>query len=607
MATRDESSSPVRFSVDASSGSIHDGYSTPMIQLVPHGRRSEETAGYRSTTSMPIEVQQPVSNNMHGTETEVSDLLTRRETVPDDPPPPYRPSDLSHLQAVNMTSVEGPPPPYMYGGLPRQEQFTPQLPHRRQVPLPSAPPLDVIMDDNGTEDTAMLPMTAQEDGVTTNAPLPPSHGHMTLFQNASEDIVLSQGLALDRECELSLYICLSKKDFSTAEPLRIASKTGWTILRHTVFPLLSAYGREALVYTQLATFLSLLAFAIIPMLANSEWTILDVVNVTLTGIATLIATINMAITTCMQRCLLVRRLLCCRRNDDFVVHRLLASMFDLSPIFFSNVLLFLIFICSMFQFLFAFSNANNNWDPTFIASAIFFSLAGFSVLLLMYLPLILIVIFAFRAIQNERAHDDYMSECCGHKSGTALHICFVFHLLVQMALQVLMSYMVGNAFYFGSINGKSISISPALLYLIAGSFIIPLMGVLSFIVPNYYSIRRYPIAFFLNVLQPLVTKSDKMLEAIRIVRRHYIASKRTCLNGYCYSIFHVMLAGFLVAYIILIIAFLVCYMLDPLVGNRANLYELIGSLVAILLGNASVLPVIVCWGFMCCHFCNSRE
>eukprot|EP00731_Ephydatia_muelleri_P035405 Em0120g11a len=112
MATRHESSSPVRFSVDASSGSIHDGYSTPMIQLVPHGRRSEETAGYRSTTSMPIEVQQPVSNN---TETEVSDLLTRRGTVPDDPPPPYRPTDLSHLQAVNMTSVEGPLPPTCTG------------------------------------------------------------------------------------------------------------------------------------------------------------------------------------------------------------------------------------------------------------------------------------------------------------------------------------------------------------------------------------------------------------------------------------------------------------------------------------------------------------
>ncbi|KAL5509130.1 hypothetical protein EMCRGX_G004435 [Ephydatia muelleri] len=373
MATRHESSSPVCFSVDASSGSIHDGYSKPIIQ---HGRRSEETAGYRSTTSMPIEVQQPVSNNMHGTETEVSDILTRRGTVPDDPPPPYRPTDLSHLQAVNMTSVEGPPPPYMYGGLPRQEitsQFTPQLPRRRQVPLPSAPPLDVIMDDKDTEDAAMLPMTAQEDGVTTNAPLPPSHGHMTLFQNASEDIVLSQDLALDRECELSLYTCLCRKDFSTTEPLRIASKTGWTEIRHTMFPLLSTYGREALVCTQLATFLLLLAFAITcRMFADSQWTIeCGWMNVALTGTGTLIATINMAITTCMQRCLLVRRLLCCRRND---VQRVLASgqclpgmfivFFDLSLILVSEILLFPIFICFMFRFLVAFSNANNYLDPS---------------------------------------------------------------------------------------------------------------------------------------------------------------------------------------------------------------------------------------------------
>ena len=379
-----------------------------------------------------------------------------------------------------------------------------------------------------------------------------------------------------------------------------------------MFPLLSTYGREALVCTQLATFLLLLAFAITcRMFADSQWTIeCGWMNVALTGTGTLIATINMAITTCMQRCLLVRRL-CCRRND---VQRVLASgqclpgmfivFFDLSLILVSEILLFPIFICFMFRFLVAFSNANNYLDPRFVRSAIFFSLAGFSVILL-YLLRILIVIFAFCAIQKKRARDHYMSECCGCKSGTALHIRFVFHLLFQMILQILMTVMVGKAFYYGSINGKSTSISPALQYLIAGSFIIPLMGVLSFIVPNYYSIRRYPIAFFLNVLQPLVTTSDKMLEAERIVRRHYIASKRTCFDGYCYAIFHVMLAGFSVAYIILINAFLACYMFDPLVRNRANLYELI---ISFLLGNASVLPVIyICSGFICCHFCNSRE
>ncbi|KAL5509127.1 hypothetical protein EMCRGX_G004432 [Ephydatia muelleri] len=661
MTTRRENLVPSGGSLaGASLDSILDGCSTPVIHHVAP-RRREEAAGYRGTT--PIEASLTSTPNTNCTETEVSNLLARRGTVPNDPPPPYRapsPTALSHyLHAANMPlNVEASPPPYK-GPPPYEQEIasqrSPRSPLAAQVPLPSAPPLDVIMDDNDTEDAAMIPMTAREgldaplllrpraaepvpSALPESArrrsterlrPVPPSmHSSGVslqdlavgaipsshLFQNASEAIVLSHRArawqAVDRGCELSLYPrCSNNKDFSITEPLRIASKTGWTELRRTMFPLLSTYSREALVYTQLATFLLLLAFAITWMLADSQWTVVDEVNVALSGTATLIATINMAITTCMQRCLLVRRLLCCRRND---VHRVLTSgqclpgmfivFFDLSLILVSEILLFPIFICSMFRFLVAFSNANNYLDPRFVRSAIFFSLAGFSVILL-YLLRILIVIFAFRAIQKKRVRDHYMSECCGCKSGTALHIRFVFHLLVQMILQILMTVMVGKAFYFGSINGKSTSISPALQYLIAGSFIIPLMGVLSFIVPNYYSIRRYSIAFFLNVLQPLVSTSDTTIDAERIVKYDYIASKRTCFDGYCYSIFHVMLAGFSCAYITLIIAFLVCYMLDPLVRHHANLYELI-SFIAILLGNAGVIMVLVSWAFIWCFCCS---
>ena len=420
---------------------------------------------------------------------------------------------------------------------------------------------------------------------------------LLLIQTASSKITYRTGrtkIGCVFTCNPSCYP--EKVLFPTTEPLLMASKAGWMALMYTVFPLLSVYGREILVYVQLVIFTILLVFSIINITTYSERTVVDVVNVALSGTATFIAIFNVVVVTCIQRCVLARRVMCCRDDNGsdqrcfFRCHQFNKGMymfFDLCPVLLSEIFMFPILICTMFQFILVLINTQNRLG----AISVMFVLTGLFMFILVYVVRVLIVVFAFRAIQ--KARDD--RRCC--KSGSRLQIFFFIYMLAQMLLQVLMTVIVGNTFYYENVTKSSLFVSSYLIYMTVGSFIIPLLGLIGFIIPNYYSVRQYPIAFFLDVLR-FVGRSNntrEMIAAEEVVMDDYKATKVNFCFKICHAISHFLLGVTSIALFAIFFAFIVCFLITSRNIPRPWFqYDVFGAVAALAL-NAGIVAVGLFW------------
>ena len=141
-----------------------------------------------------------------------------------------------------------------------------------------------------------------------------------------------------------------------------------------------------------------------------ERDVVDLFNVALSAIAVLVAIINLVTVTCMQRCALIQRLVCCRKHNDSAAQRCSArcpgcnSLFmnlDLSPILLSEIFIFPVFICAMFQFLLALKKSNNQFDLAVIRGTVIFILTSLFTLFVYFLRTLNFAL-AFRAIQKVR-------------------------------------------------------------------------------------------------------------------------------------------------------------------------------------------------------------
>ena len=391
-------------------------------------------------------------------------------------------------------------------------------------------------------------------------------------------------------------MCSKKFKFQTTQRLLIASKTGWRGI-HTIFPLLSRYSREILVYIQLVVFATLLIFIIVNRTKETEWNILDIVNIALSGSATIIAIFNVVIVTCMQQCVLARRLMCCRKDNG--IDKGMFIYFDLCPILLSEILAFPIFICGMFKFVLAFIKANNHFSDVPIGISVYAS-TGLVVLILHYAIRIIVAVFAFRETHIARSKP---------RSHLRIDIHFFIHMLLQMILQVIMIVVVGNEFYFENSfykiffqNASYYQIfsrnytfgfaSSNLIYMTIGTYVIPALGIVSFIVMNYYSIRQYPIAFFLDAIGRSGSGSIQ-------VRKDYLYTKVDCCSKLCHTMNH---CGLVMTSFVLSAIFLgffgsvlnVCFYYTFVTPPAWRLYDLSGA-AAVLLLNAGVILVTLLW------------
>ena len=422
---------------------------------------------------------------------------------------------------------------------------------------------------------------------------------LLLFQNASRDI--------ENRTEKTKVGCTCSKKyrFPTTEALSIASRAGWRGIMYTIFPLLSRYGREILVYIQLVIFTTLLVFSILNITTTTEWNVLDMVNIALSGTATIVAIINVVIVTCMQRCILARRLMCCRKDYGFVTGMFM--YFDLCPVLLSELLVLPILICAMFKFILAFINADSHFSSVPIGISMFMS-TGVVLFTLNCVIRILIAVFAFRKTHMARSKP---------RSGSRIEIHFFVHMLAQMILQVITTVIVGNVFYFENsfytflfqnvsesknLSHNYIFASPSLIFMTVGTVIIPALGIVSFIILNYYSIRQYPIAFFLDV----IGTTRGMRRAESIVRADYEATRVDCCTKFCHTMTHCglvmtsfVLSSIFIGFLASVLTSNVCYYKYYVIKHPALtvawcLYDISGAAVVLLL-NAGVIMVTLLW------------
>ena len=444
------------------------------------------------------------------------------------------------------------------------------------------------------------------------------------LQAASEAIVQNASCVGD-DGDLCIMECTGL-GFPMNTPLRIASDTGWKELRYTVFPLYSEYGREVLVCVHFVVFASLLAFSIINTTLVQERGVVDLFNVALSAIAVLVAIINLVTVTCMQRCALIQRLVCCRKHSDSAAQRCSArcpgcnSLFmnlDLSPILLSEIFIFPVFICAMFQFLLALKKSNNQFDLAVIRGTVIFILTSLFTLFVYFLRTLNFAL-AFRAIQKVRGRR-YNGEagCC--QSCPWVEVRFLIHMLFQIISQVVMTIIVGKAFYYENVNSTSTVVSPPLIYMTVASFVLPLLGTFSFIISNIYSLRQYPIAFTLDILRSVADdeteRTTAIVQAKGVVDAQLQKTKRSCCAKYCYVMVHPALVIITLAFFALLVAFVACTLNEPYVyssvlpstanstlstlDNDASfwpwyVYDITGA-IAVVVANAGVVLVAAIW------------
>mgnify|MGYP003481974788 CR=1 FL=1 len=233
---------------------------------------------------------------------------------------------------------------------------------------------------------------------------------------------------------------------------------------------------------------------------------------------------------------------------------------DVVRMLLSEIFIYPILICSIFQFVLAFIEANDNYDIKFLGITIFFSLTIISMIVVVYIFRIYILFHAFHAIQRARGEGTY------RRSGTWFQWRLILHVMAQMFSQVMMIIAIAGKFYYENlvpIPGYGIRVSPYLWYMVVTAFVIPVCGFLNFTVMNYYSIREYPIKFLLDVV-PI---------ADQYVGPHFFEiEKATFWNRVTYVLTHAVLVPMSLANFVLLIGFTVCCLITVPYSSEFSQY-----------------------------------
>ena len=182
------------------------------------------------------------------------------------------------------------------------------------------------------------------------------------------------------------------------------------------------------------------------------------------------------------------------------------------------------------------------------------------------------------------------------KTGKSFHKSFFVHVMGQMVSQIVMIVSIGAKMYHENRNfleTKTVQVSPFLWYTIIGGFVIPLAGIFTFAIANFYSVQEYPIGFFLDLLFTTIKKrrpkdvvspskeenkkgemslafkmsqeaeKDAQNIADRIESEFTNIHKTSALNKYGYVYQSPLLVALSIVYAIFLLIFAICCVLEP--------------------------------------------
>ena len=448
-----------------------------------------------------------------------------------------------------------------------------------------------------------------------------------------------------------------------------AQEIGEKKLRVLVFPLFSTHGREVWSYvmflftlglvTRSAVSLALPSFVDDSDKARATVTAVDYVDLGLSSVSWVLAFLDLVVIVYLHRCRLARDACkkCSGAEDDAEMQPLIPqqgtatdegytcccfSMLrryaDLLRMVVYDILVYSVTICSMFRMIWSIlqdreSDTFNDHDTVIQVRSIsiFASQTLLSVITIYGIRIFVIARIIF-LIQKARKNGPM------ENSGRRFHIHFFIHVIGQMVSQVVTVVFIGVRFYYENSTGNTdstVKISLSLWYIIVSGLVIPFLGIFTYKIGNYYSVKEYSIGFFFDLLlnnersvenaqnkkgEPslgfksihlgMSSEEERIAKSIaQKSLRNFKIYRINCLCEYFYVFMKPLLILLSVLYAILLIAFIACIAIWISYSIRWVIFFVIG-ITLICLANIRVLLVggvsLACLKCLCCyHLCSS--
>ena len=383
--------------------------------------------------------------------------------------------------------------------------------------------------------------------------------------------------------------------------MRRVQEKGRELLKETLFPLFSTNGRELWTYLQLTLVLVfVLKIAIVDLaVSNSnERTSVDFVSLGLSLVFLLISILDVSVTIFLHRC----NLFCtpCRHlstnssiGADEAINissqercgsfRVLFKYSDLFRMILNEVIVYTITICIMLQLILG---AKQNSDDLQMG----FNIASFIVAVLwktasVYGVCIFVIVRSFRALLKIRNGATF--------TANRFHVHILLYAIGLILSQLAMFTMIGVKFDYENRDfaaDRTVRVNGFLWYMLFGALLLPLAGVFTFAIPNFYSFQEYPIGYFLDFVNSFIStgelseqddsesvKSEVQVESIvQTIETNFTQiHNQSVFKKYASVFFSPLLVTLAIIYTLLIFAFLASYLLesDPTIpGNFEFLY-----------------------------------
>ena len=181
------------------------------------------------------------------------------------------------------------------------------------------------------------------------------------------------------------------------------------------------------------------------------------------------------------------------------------------------------------------------------------------------------------------------------KTAQSLHFRFIFHIIGQMVVQILMIVCIGAKMFYENREFSAygtIRISPYLWYMIVGGFLIPFAGVFTFAISNFYYVQEYLIGFSVDLLHnkvitriedgedltPELTEKDAR-NTVDMLKNDFTEIHSVRIEDKCSHVLESpLLVALSVVYALFLLPFAICCVLEPdPVSGMTRLVVLNGS------------------------------
>ena len=387
-----------------------------------------------------------------------------------------------------------------------------------------------------------------------------------------------------------------------------AWKWGLKIVSSAVFPILSLKGYVREAYTLLLFLFALLTFTLalptlIDHLKNRTGNLtIEVTRFVVSFLSVILAGIDMVFTFCNSGCRICRAgkaIVCAlwrkeqlnfvdfsaeldKKESELKKYSTLNEKLDAPRIIIAEVLVYPILVCNVVENAAGKTYAGSPLEKFAFARFVLSVVKIFALVYLVRLLVIILSIIQLLRKRNESRTASMSNSTIGGEFSTdpvdlkhyslraaLLLILFLVHVLGQMLSQcIMLAALWTKVSCENSELGKdTIYISPFTWAMIVGSFILPLVGTLTFFIPTYFWMVQFPVTFGMGILSTLRKKSissvsndtkdisKKILKIMKVVDK---AKKRSCKFKCGFTFFAPHLTGASMLYMILVYLFLAC-------------------------------------------------